>query len=225
MSNKKRSDLLPHLAAPFIIAALCISVIAVAMIKPYDKLKMYAGIAFMDKLKTDPEGSSGLVIRENEIITEHNGETSETGEVIRPKFGELYAVIKCSAFDVDVPVYWGSKAELLEKGACQSSGSAVVGSDGNAVISAHVDTFFTNMDKLKKDDVITINTNYGEFTYKVNELISFKSTDRKYIVPSEKTKLTLYTCKKDVLGSSDQRIGVICEPVGSAFYTDVKEAE
>lgn len=225
MSTKKKNDLIPHIAAPFIIAAICAAAVTVAMIKPYDKLKMYTDIAFMDKLKTDPSGDSGLVIRDNDIITEHTGGTSETGEAIRPKFGEMYAQIKADAFDVDVPVYWGSKSELLEKGACQSSSSVVIGTEGNAVISAHVDTFFTNLSKLKKDDIVTINTNYGEFTYKVDELITFDTSDRKYIVPSSETKLTLYTCKRDILGNTDERVGVVCLPVKSAFYTDVKEAE
>ena len=225
MSTKKKNELIPHIAAPFFIAAICTAVVSVALIKPYDNLKMYADIAFMDKLKTDPSDESGLVIRDNDIITEHSGETSPTGEAIRPSFGELYAIIKCDAFDVDVPVYWGSKAELLEKGACQSSGSVVIGTEGNAVISAHVDTFFANLSKLKKDDIITVNTNYGEFTYKVKELVTFGTSDRKYVVPSKETKLTLYTCKRDVLGNTDLRVGVVCEPVKSAFYTDVKEAE
>lgn len=225
MSTKKKNSIIPHIFAPFFVAAICVSIVAVALIKPYDKLKMYADIAFMDKLKTAPSDDSGLVIRDNTIITEYTGETSETGEVVRPQFGELYATLKCSAFDIDVPIYWGSKQELLEKGACQSSGSVVIGTEGNAVISAHVDTFFTNMAKLKKGDIIIINTNYGEFTYKVTELISFSATDRKYVVPSEETKLTLYTCKKDVLGNTNERIGVICQPEKTAFYAETKEAE
>ena len=225
MNNKNKNYIIPHIAAPFFIVAICVAVISIAMIKPYDKFKMYADIAFMDKLKTNPSDDSGLVIKDNDILTEHSGNTSTTGEPIRPKFGELYAIIKCNSFEIDVPVYWGSKSELLEKGACQSSGSVVIGTEGNAVISAHVDTFFANLSDLKKDDIITVNTNYGEFTYKVTELVTFNTNDRKYVVPSKDTKLTLYTCKKDILGNIDQRIGVVCVPVKSAFYTDIKEAE
>lgn len=225
MSRNTKNKVIPHVAAPLLIAAICISALSVALIKPYDKIRMYTEIAFMDTLKSDPSDNSGLVIRDNNIITEYSGKTSDTGDVIRPKFGELYAILKCSAFDVDVPVYWGSKTELFDIGACQSSGSVVIGTEGNSVISAHVDTFFADLSELKKDDIITINTNYGEFTYKVNELITFNSTDRRYIVPSEETKLTLYTCKKDILGNTNQRIGVICEPVSRTFYTEAKEAE
>lgn len=225
-TKKEKSGLVTHIAAPFIIAALCAGIMAIALIKPYDKLKMYMGIAFMDSLKGDPDSdSSGLVIRENDIITDYSGETSDTGDVVRPRFGELYAVLSCDAFSLDIPVYWGSNPELLELGACQASGSAVIGTDGNAVISAHIDTYFAEMDKLSENDEITLSTNYGAFTYRVRELISFAATDRKYVVPSDDTHLTLYTCRRDILGSSDQRFGVVCDLTGSSFYTSGEGAE
>lgn len=222
-SNKKSAVL--HIATPVILAAVCSGILVAAAVKPYDKAKVYANIAFMDSLKSDPNSSSGLVIRENDIIMDYSGKTSETGEVVRPKFGELYAILSSSALDLDIPVYWGSNSELLEHGACQSSGSVVIGTEGNAVISAHVDTFFSDLDKLKEGDGITLNTNYGEFTYKVKELINFSDSDRKYIVPTKDSRLTLYTCKRDLLGASNRRIGVICEPVKSAFYEEAKEGD
>ncbi|MCR4889032.1 MAG: class D sortase [Ruminococcus sp.] len=223
MSKKRSYSTAAHIAAPFIVLAICTGIISAALIKPADKLKVYANLAFMDSLKSDPSDNSGLVVRENEIISTYDGKTSKTGEVIRPKFGELYAEIKSSRLDLDVPVYWGSNAELLEHGACNSSSSAVVGTEGNTVISAHADTFFAELEKLKEGDVLTIRTNYGKFTYKVKELITFNSSDRKYIAPTEDTRLTLYTCKKDLLGSSAIRIGVICDLTKSEFYTDIEE--
>ena len=178
-SAKERSYAPIHIATPFILAALCLAVVIAAAIKPADKLKVYANLAFMDDLKTTAD-NTGLVIRDQEIVQDYEGEVSETGEVIRPKFGELFGLLSSEAFSVDIPVYWGSTSELLEHGACQSSGSALPGTDGNAVISAHVHTFFN---------------------------------------PTDDTRLTLYTCKRDLLGSADERIGVICELTESRFYT------
>lgn len=217
---KESSRRLLHIITPFIVCFLCLGIFVVAMVKPYDKLKVYINLAFMDDLKITPDGNTnGLVIRENEIKEDFSGETNETGEIIRPKFGELYAMIKSDAFELDVPVYWGSDSQLFEKGACQSTGSVLIGEDGNTVISAHESTFFSELSTLAVGDVITLNTNYGQFTYKVKELIEFNKDDNKYVVPSEETKLTLYTCKKDILGSPDGRIGVICEPTEKKFYT------
>lgn len=217
---KESSKKVLHIITPFIVCLICLGVFIVAMIKPYDKVKVYLNLAFMDDFKINPDGSTrGLVIRENEIKEDFSGETDETGEIIRPQFAELYAIIKSDAFSVDVPVYWGSDSELFERGACQSSSSVLIGEDGNSVISAHEDTFFSELSSLTVGDVITINTNYGQFTYKVKELIEFNKDNDKYVVPSEETKLTLYTCKKDILGSPDGRMGVICEPTEKKFYT------
>ena len=218
--NSNKGSLAIHIITPFIVCFLCVGIFLVVMIKPSDKIKVYMNLAFMDDLKITPDGTRGLVIKENEIVNNYSGETNDTGEFIRPKFAELYAVIKSDAFELDVPVYWGSDRELFERGACQSSGSVLVGEEGNTVISAHEDTFFSELSTLKIGDIITINTNYGQFTYKVKELIEFKKDNNKYVVPSEETKLTLYTCKKNVLGSSDDRIGVICELTEKKFYTE-----
>ncbi|MBR6241921.1 MAG: class D sortase [Ruminococcus sp.] len=223
MKNDKGGSILLHVLTPVITAAVCLGAVILAAVPFSDKLKVYKNLVFMDDLKLSPDSAdSGLVIRENDISTEHSGEYSDTGEIIRPVFAEQYAVLSCSSLGNDVPVYWGSSRELFELGACQSSGSVLPGEDGNTVISAHEDTFFSDLSKLKEGDTVTIYTKYGEFTYTVTKLIEFKRTQNKYVVPSKESKLTLYTCKKDVLGSSDDRIGVICEPAEKKFY---KEAE
>ncbi|MBQ9808734.1 MAG: class D sortase [Ruminococcus sp.] len=225
MSNKKNSGgPLIHIATPLIAAAMCIGIFMIAMIKPSDKLKVYKNLIFMDELKMDPEDEGiGLKIKDNQIIDDYAGQTSDTGEFIRPVYGEMYAVLKSSAMDLSVPVYWGSDIELFERGACQATGSVIIGDEGNTVISAHEDTFFAQLSELNIGDTVTLSTNYGEFTYTVRELISFKKDNNKYVNPTEDTRLTLYTCKKNVLGSSDERIGVICDLTDKKFYVNAKE--
>ena len=213
-----------HLITPVILLLICSAILAVVLIKPYDKAKVYLNLAFMDDLKLSPEGkSAGLVIKNNEIQTDYSGETSDSGEVIHPSFGEQFAVISSDKFSVDVPVYWGSGSELLELGACQAVYSALSGTEGHTVISGHADTFFSELTELKEGDTLKINTQYGEFVYTVKELISFSKTENKYVAPSSETKLTLYTCKKDILGSSDERVGVVCELSEQKFYKEVQQ--
>lgn len=218
-SKRSKNGLLIYILTPFILLFLCVGIMIVVMIKPADKLKVYFNLAFMDNLKSTPDSSNtGLVIRDNDIIDEYSGETYEEGEFIRPKFGEMYAVLSNKAFEADIPVYWGSNSELYERGSCQSTGSKIIGDKGNIVISAHEDTFFSELYKLKKGDTITLKTNYGQFIYTVTKTISFNKSEKKYVSPSENEKLTLYTCKKNVLGSSDERIGVVCESTEKKFY-------
>jgi len=225
MDNKVKNRL-KHIITPFILTLICGSVTAAALIKPYDKLSMYLNLAFMDELKATPGGAdSGLVIKDNDIISDFSGLTTTEGEIIRPSFGELYGMLDSKVLETSVPVYWGSSSELLERGACQSTGSAVAGDKGNTVISAHVDTFFSTLDNLKEGDSITLKTNYGDFIYKVTEKITFNKKEGKYVSTTEDDRLTLYTCKKDVLGNMDERIGVVCELKEKKFYSAAGKGE
>lgn len=221
MSEKKSGRLLISILTPIFILVICLGIVAVASVKPYNKISTYLNLAFMDTLKTIPETNgitAGLHIKENEIKVDYNNEFSETGEVIRPSFGEQFAKISSDRLELDIPVYWGSNSELFERGACQSSSSSPIGKIGNAVISAHVNTFFSELDKLEKGDRIEVATNYGIFTYEVTETVEFKKSDKKYVIPKDEEILTLYTCKPDVLGASDVRIGVVCKVVDKKFY-------
>ncbi len=223
--NKKQSgSLMLHIATPFILFAMCMGIIMIVLIKPSDQLQRYKGLVFMDELKIDPENANtGLKIKDNKIDAVDEEYLSNKGEIIRPVYAEHYADLTCDVFETTVPVYWGSDIELFEIGACQSSGSAVFGDPGNSVISAHVNTFFAELDKLKVGDIITVKTNYGIFTYTVRENISFKNSEKKYVIPTKDTRMTLYTCTKDVFGGSDQRIGVICDLTETKYYSSGKE--
>ena len=94
----------------------------------------------------------------------------------------------------------------------------VIGDKGNTVISAHVDTYFADLEKLKVGDTVTLSTLYGEFVYTVRENILFSRTNGSFVSPTEDDRLTLYTCKRDILGGTEQRVGVICDLTERKFY-------
>jgi len=218
MENKKKNRLL-FAVTPFIVLLLSSAVITAALIKPYDKIKMYLNLAFMDDMKSAPsDKEDGLVIKDNDILNDFSGKTYEEGEFLHPSFGEMYAVLSCDALETDVPVYWGSSPQLLERGACQTSGSVIIGDEGNTVISAHVNTFFADLNKLEVGDEITLKTNYGEFVYSVRELIKFSKNDNKYVSTTKDNRLTVYTCKNDVFGNMNERIGAVCDIKEKKFY-------
>jgi len=226
LSNSQNSHAHPviYILTAFFMLVLCTAAAGAAVLVPYERCKTYLNIAFMDTMKITPSsGVSGLVIKENEqIATEKVQEQkfSETGTVKHPAFGEQYAVLECKAVSLSVPVYWGSDAELLEHGACQSTSSKIIGEVGNVVIDAHVNTFFADLDKIQPEDEIVLYTEYGIFTYKVREQITFENTNKRYVLPTSYDQLTLYTCKQQVLGTSTTRIGVQCNLVSRQFYVE-----
>lgn len=202
---------------------LCVAVTTAALIVPYEKTQTYLNIVFMNQGRFSPD--QGLEIVENTSIPTDlpSGTLPEEGTITRPKFGEQYAVLRCETAEMEVPVYWGSSAQLLERGACQSSATVVIGEAGNSVIDAHVNTFFANLNKIQLGDEIILFTAYGVFTYTARELVKFQNTDKKYILPTETDQLTLYTCEAQILGTSSTRIGVLCDLTKKQFYTSGEE--
>lgn len=222
-NRKRRGGALPYLLTPFLLLLLAAGVLILCYsLAPAHQLQKYLNLAFMDNLKTTSP-SAGLNIIENEIDTAAPETTFETGEIDYPKFGEQYAKLTIDSIDLTVGVYYGVNPELLERGACQSTQSSIIGEVGNAVIDAHVNTFFSELADVKLGDTVEVYTNYGSFTYKVTELIEFNKENKHYLAVTDEEYLTLYTCKPQVLGSSDWRVGVRCEPVDKQFYTQSAE--
>ncbi|MBR1459807.1 MAG: class D sortase, partial [Oscillospiraceae bacterium] len=138
MAEKKKPRIPVYFLTGLLLAVLCSAVIIAALTAPYERVKTYLNILFMDQKKITPStGVNGLVITENENIpTEADGtqaqtELLESGEIIRPSFGEQYAVLNIESAGINAPVYWGSSTELLERGACQTTSSVVIGEEGN----------------------------------------------------------------------------------------------
>lgn len=225
--EKKRIPLAVQIIMPFMVTALCGAVVAAAAIGPSEKIKTWLDVAFMDENKTIPQSSgiAGLNIVQTDIDTERKDEVTSEGKAVLPEYGSQYAVLECRPLNMYVPVYFGSGAELLEHGACNPSSSAIIGAEGNTVISAHVNTFFSNLKDIKEGDEVILYTDYGKFTYKVRDLISFNSSDKSYIKMKEEDILTLYTCEMNLLAESDVRIGAVCTLDKKEFYKTAKEAE
>ena len=218
--TKKRSSLPAYLLTPLLLFLLTGGILVLCYsLAPVHRVQKYLNIAFMDNLKTTGT-TAGLHIRENEIDTKKDPaqKTYEEGKINYPTFGEQYAVLSADAIDLTVGVYYGVNPDLLDLGACQTTQSAIIGETGNTVIDAHVTTFFSDLAKLKPGDQVELYTNYGCFTYKVEENITFDRNDKKYLAVTKDEILTLYTCAPQVIGSADTRIGVRCKPVSKQFY-------
>lgn len=214
----EETPVLPYVLTPLLILILCGGIIALVWcFAPTHSVEKYLNLAFMDDLKTTSV-SAGLKITELQIPKDTPAETYEKGKILYPTFGQQYASLFCEETGLSVGVFFGTNSELLKRGACQSTQSSVPGTGGNTVIDAHVNTYFADLNKLKEGDTVVLYTSYGKFTYRVKETISFAKSDTKYLRQTKTDCLTLYTCAPQVLGGSDQRIGVRCEQVSAQYY-------
>ncbi|MCM1225909.1 MAG: class D sortase [Clostridium sp.] len=212
MSENKKSGKIVLFVTPVTILAVCAALITAVGYTPFKKAMKLSDIVFSAEVAQENIGRIKYDTKEVEA------ELDDGNKIVYPPFGAEYATLKIDSIDLDVPVIWGDTSDLLQNGVCQYTGSVFIGMQGNVVLAAHCNTFFYYLGDMKPGDTAVLTTSYGEFTYKMTEQIMFKDTDNSYLYPTEEDRLTMYTCYGNLLGPTEDRIGVICELVEKKFY-------
>ncbi|HJF15498.1 MAG TPA: class C sortase [Enteractinococcus helveticum] len=130
----------------------------------------------------------------------------------------VMARIVIPEINVDLPIYHGTSAEVLDKGVGHLYGTAlpVGGKDTHSVLTAHSGlaeaVLFTHLDKLNENDIFTIET-YGEnFTYQVRRMDEVLPHETESLIPEAgRDLLTLVTCTP--IGVNSHRLLVTAERI------------
>ena len=113
-----------------------------------------------------------------------------------PEYGTRYGNIKIESLDINLPLYYGDKLSYLRYGVGQSSGAYFPGEGGSIICMGHNNkNYLYDLPKIKNNDIIEINTSYGNFKYQVykTEIINMYDVE-KLKVQNEEEILMLYTC-------------------------------
>lgn len=105
--------------------------------------------------------------------------------------------IQIPSIDVDSPVFQGDDWDQLKKGVGQHVGSALPGSQGNLVLSAHNDIYgeiFRHLDQLSASDEIIVSTERQSYTYVIRDIQVVDPTDVWVMAPTEHASSTLISC-------------------------------
>ena len=88
----------------------------------------------------------------------------------------------------------GTSATTLRRAVGHIPGTALPGQPGNVGISGHRDTFFRPLRNIQRNDVITLTTLLGEYSYRVVSTKVVSPYDVTVLDPSGNENLTLVTC-------------------------------
>lgn len=128
-------------------------------------------------------------------------------DVPQAQYGELYAYVKCEDIALNCPVYFGDNTDILKLGAGQSPATYQPGFDRLIMIGAHNNTFFNCLKNIQEGHIITMETSYGTFSYKVisTEIVDITGKTA-YDYYTDYEQLLLYTCYPfDMLAHTDYR--------------------
>ena len=144
------------------------------------------------------------------------------GRLIVPFFyiGDRFGTITIPSVEIEVGVFQGDSEQQFKKGAGHYAGSYYPGQDGNILIAAHRTNYFRNFEYLTVGDLVYVETTYGNFTYKIRELLIIDGDDNTIADDTTDEQLTMYTCYPFVyIGNAPQRFVVICDLIEKQVNT------
>ena len=106
----------------------------------------------------------------------------------------LIGRIEIARLGLSVMIVEGADGRTLRRAAGHVPGTALPGQRGNVGITAHRDTFFRPLRNIQLDDVITLTTLQGEYSYRVVSTEVVSPEDIAVLDPTVGEVLTLVTC-------------------------------
>lgn len=127
--------------------------------------------------------------------------------------GQQFGRLTSEDADIDCGVYYGANRICMRAGAAASTSYSLPGYGSTTVLSGYNSTWFKNIDKLKKGDMLTLSTNWGQFTYRVTDTAVKKSDESVDTMAIDREKLILFcTYPKSAFSKTEnERYYVFCE--------------
>lgn len=139
---------------------------------------------------------------------------------VRPRDGEAIAKLTIPRLDTELYVVEGDDTADLRRGPGHLPGTAMPGDDGNCVIAAHRDTHFRVLKDIRKGDDIILQTDHGQFLYRVEGMRIVPPTNTSSLEPTSDAELHLITCYPFYyVGSAPKRFVVRAELAGEVAGT------
>jgi sortase A len=122
------------------------------------------------------------------------------------------AVLRIPSLSLEVPIYEGTSAAVLNRGAGLIEGTALPGADGNIGIAAHRDGFFRPLQRIGAGADLFIDTVQGIRRYRVTDVRVVEPRNVSVLAETVRPTVTLVTCYPFYfVGAAPQRFIVRAE--------------
>jgi len=111
-----------------------------------------------------------------------------------PRLGESVARLTIPRLATELYVVEGDGARQLRLGPGHLKGTVLPGANGNCVIAGHRDTHFRVLKDIRKGDEIVLETEMGQFIYRVTKLEVVPPSDTDPLQAVSRAELNLITC-------------------------------
>ncbi len=163
-----------HAVLPYILTPIIFVLISLVAVLPVGKAVINYAVNTVHKAQTR------LTMDYNDIqpnMTENKNNTSL--DSISIQAGQKLGTMRCDTAGVNTDVYCGLNRVSLREGAALKTDASLPGSGKTVKIAGYRTKALKNIDFLKKGDIITFETMWGSFDYKVYDIkVQTESTER-----------------------------------------------
>lgn len=149
-----------------------------------EKLSSFLDLTNLLKEPTQNTVPKEVIINENNEIVSY------------PAYGDHYATMHIESLKIHLPIKFGDSKEILTNAVGHTTSSFLPGEGGTILMSGHNSSeLLGNLKNITKQTPIIIETNYGKFTYQVEEIKTMNLDQYDEIEINQKNEtLILYTC-------------------------------
>ena len=140
-----------------------------------------------------------------------NGETVFYNNILNVDRSEIMGYVKIPCISVDLPIYHGTSAEVLERGIGHQAATSypIGGESTHAVLTGHTGLssakLFTDLTEMKKGDLFFIHVLDKKLAYRVDRITVVKPDDTRNLqIIDGEDHVTLLTCTP--YGVNDHRL-------------------
>ena len=108
--------------------------------------------------------------------------------------GALIGSLKVHRVELSAVVVEGDDDSTLKVAVGHLPDTPLPWQDGNSALAGHRDTFFRELQGVRIGDRLSMMTPYGDFEYRVREMLVVDPADLRVLSPTEEPMLTLVTC-------------------------------
>jgi sortase A len=159
------------------------------------------------------------------VPTDNDGDTVNADDVDFPGIDKQFGELSIKGRSVKAKLFFGDGTIPLRNGVGIYAGSFIPGYGKTILVAGHNNTYFNGLKNVKKKDVVTIKTSYGNYKYEVTgtKVVS-ADDDSAYDLTSDEENLVMYTCYPfDELGLTEKRFFVYAKKISGPTIVGLYE--
>lgn len=188
-----------------------------SMVESYQEKTDMMDQKIKEKVLDEARGYNENLLRSSIQLTDPfktkkiNGETVFYNNILNVDRSEIMGYVKIPCISVDLPIYHGTSAEVLERGIGHLAASSfpIGGESTHAVLTGHTGLssakLFTDLTEMKKGDLFFIHVLDKKLAYRVDRITVVKPDDTRNLqIIDGEDHVTLLTCTP--YGVNDHRL-------------------